>query len=123
MKDSEISEFEQRLTKFESQPANVVEHSQPVKQITKTIRMDKEEIKLIELKKNILVYFGVQKSINEVVAQRMKQDFTKVLNVYEEGVFTHGNALNAYQVGKKIDDHRPLVKTQPYEITKDFFKC
>ena len=69
--DSKLSELEERLLRCESQTGNL-KLSEQAEQVTWTIRMDNEEAKLNELKKNNLVYFRVPESTSKDVAQRIQ---------------------------------------------------
>ena len=107
--EEKLKNMDRRITVCESREPVGLGASEIREEITKQTEQEKKEEKLIELKKNNIVYFGVPESNNDSVEVRMKHDYDLVSEAHDENIINHDQIETMFRVGKKGTATRPLV--------------
>ena len=109
--DGKLAEFEARLSKCE----NLEKNSEVKMVIRKVVNESLPELKSsdekewIEKKKNNLIYFKIPESASEDPAERLKNDFGKLQEMYGSDKVNPIHINQIFRVGKKGNHARPLV--------------
>ena len=122
--EKRLKEFESRISACEASkvPRNVEQVVQ--NEVNRKSQLDREEEKLIEMKKTNIVYFNVPESNDESLSDRVKFDYEKLKEIHEEDMIKHTDIQNIFRVGKKQENlDRPLiVRFKSVEIKNEVLK-
>ena len=109
--DKRFLDIEVRLKsceKIEKNP-NITSTIEKVVKDTIPSMNNNEENALIEKKKCNMIYFHIPESDDENVAERIKHDYERFVDLYGSDTARKEDIDNIYRVGKKSTDPRPLV--------------
>ena len=103
-------EFERRLILCESNKNTGDVQEAVQKELDRKIEVEKEEEKLVESKKNNLIYFRLPESESDSTEERIKSDFQLLKSAHDENIIKPDQIKTIFRVGKKKDgEARPLV--------------
>ena len=118
--DQKMQEFETRVRKCEKIESNPAINSVIKKVVDESLPMQNhEEEKLIERKKNNLIYFKIPEINSESIEARIRHDFERLKDINGEDNIDAQEISNVFRVGKKSETARPLIVKFKDQITKE----
>ena len=107
--EEKLNSIERRINICETRENTGVDQSEIREQISRQTEEDKKEEKLIDAKKNNMVYFSVPESGSDSVEERIKHDYQQIREAHDEDIIHHNQIETMFRVGKKGTTARPLV--------------